>query len=152
MTELHHFITEVGPGETQGRLSCKPVLSRQPSPPERQVMDDFMQAMEQAGRESKGKQGPRHGEFIATYSTSNNIETGAIEVDRTSFALNPANTIPVPDTGVRPDFVIHSHPYDPAQPKKAGRTEHLGGSFPSGADRHLAMARSETGIPPPTQM
>ena len=150
-TPLSHLIMEVGPGHVQGQLSYKPVLTRPPTRLEKQVMDDFGRQIEEYTRKSKGKPGTLHGEFIATYSKARDLETGAISVDRTAFDFKAADTIPVPESGVRPDYVIHSHPYDPKDPGKASPFEPLGGRFPSGADRHLARA-SEDGVPPPKQM
>lgn len=150
-TPLSHLIMEVGPGVVQGQLSHKPVLTRPPTRLEKQVMDDFGAAIGEFTRKSDNKPGTMHGEFIATYSKSKDLETGAVNLDRIAFDFRAANSIPVPETAIRPDYVIHSHPYDPKHPFKAGPTEELGGNFPSGADRHLARA-SEDGRPPPKQM
>ena len=149
-TPLSHLIMEVGPGEVQGRLSYKPLLVRPPSDLERQVMEDFSAAMREATQATQGRQNPRLGEFIATYSKATDIETGKLDAVRTAFSFRDGATIPVPSTGSRPDFVIHSHPYDPADPGKHLPGEPLGGDFPSGADRHLAIGQN---VPvPPVQM
>lgn len=150
-TPLSHLIMEVGPGEVQEQLSYKPMLARPPSDLELRVMRDFGQAVTDAARDSKGRQDPRRGEFVATYSKCTDIETGKPDVVRTAFAYRNGAEIPVPETEAIPDYIIHSHPYDPRDPQAYAPEERLGGDFPSGTDRHLAQDKND-GKPNPKQL
>jgi hypothetical protein len=144
-TELGHYLAEFGPREVQTHLSVKPIQTRKPSAGEQLVMEDFAASVNQSTRLSHGKRGPLHGEFIATYTRKTDPDTGALTVERTSFQFKAADSIDVPDTQVKPDYIIHSHPCDPKDPKAASVFDPLGSNYPSGQDR--LMARRGTDIP-----
>jgi hypothetical protein len=150
--ELKHYLAEFGPAAVQNRLSVLPSLSRRPSDGELHVMRDFAQAVLQSTRLSRGRKGPRQGEFIATYSRKADKDTGETKIKRANFAFNPAHSIEVPGAGGPHDYVIHSHPYDPNAPLAAAWHEPLGGAYPSGQDRFMACKVGHGGQPPPKEL
>lgn len=147
--EIAHYLNEFGPSAVQASLANEPKLKRKPSRGEEAVVKDFRKAIDQTLRLSQGKRHPLRGEFLGMYSRSTDIETGATQYDRRVFKFSPGNSVEVPEIHPRPDYVIHSHPFDPKDPAGHAGTE-LGVNYPSGTDRlRAAEAVRDAGFQAP---
>lgn len=134
---LGYYLDEFGGEAVQARLSCEPTGRRRPSEGEALVSKDFDETIRRAVRLSQGRIHPTEGEFVATYSRARDLETGQLTVDQTSFHFAKGDSIEVLPTAIRPDYIIHSHPYDPKDPSGyAGGN--LGIDYPSGMDLRAA--------------
>lgn len=147
--ELSHYLHEFGPAAVQASLANQPKLRRKASVGEASVVKDFREAIDQTLKLSQGKRHPLRGEFLGLYSKSTDIETGAAQYDRRVFKFSPGNSVEVPEIHPRPDYVIHSHPFDPKDPAGHAGTG-LGVNYPSGTDRlRAAEAVRDAGFQAP---
>jgi hypothetical protein len=128
---LFHYLDNYGEHAVQNKLSFQPIKVRPPTKGEADVVGDFEAGIKEAI--SRGTD-PRKGEFIASYLEKADPETGRVSIQRASFDFFVGSSSRASIHPIEPDYIIHSHPFDPANPHGYSVRHPLGGAYPSITD------------------